>query len=84
MDGTRKAKTKRKLNLARNENNRMGFYRYVSEKRKVEEKHLSHLVSKAYKLTVMYKEKVEVSDNSPRPSAKACTCVGAAPKSSTG
>lgn len=34
----RKAKTKRKLNLARDTwNNRMGFYRYVSEKRKVEE-----------------------------------------------
>lgn len=38
QDGVRKAKTKKKLNLAKDTwNNRKGFYRHVSEKRKVEE-----------------------------------------------
>lgn len=38
QDGVRKAKTEKELNLARDtKNKRKGFYRYVSEKKKVEE-----------------------------------------------
>jgi len=37
-DGVRKAKVKMELNLARDaRNNKRGFYRYVSQKRKVKE-----------------------------------------------
>ena len=36
-DGVRKAKAQLKLTLARNAKNKKGFYRYVSQKRKVTE-----------------------------------------------
>ena len=37
-DGVRRAKAQLELNLARDaENNKKGFYRYVSQKRKVKE-----------------------------------------------
>ncbi|KFQ66130.1 hypothetical protein N335_00947, partial [Phaethon lepturus] len=56
-DGVRKAKVWLELNLASNtKNNKKGFYRYVSQKRKVKES----MVSKMGRLVTMDEEKAEV------------------------
>ncbi|KFQ65375.1 hypothetical protein N334_04245, partial [Pelecanus crispus] len=62
-DGVRKAKAQLELNLARDaKNNKKGFYRYVSQKRKVKES-VPPMMSKAGKLVTMDKEKAEVLNN---------------------
>ncbi|KFP99488.1 hypothetical protein N329_04107, partial [Haliaeetus albicilla] len=59
-DGVRKAKAQPELNLARDaKNNKKGFYRYVSRKRKVKES-VPPTVSKTSKLIMTNKEKAEV------------------------
>ncbi|KFQ65391.1 hypothetical protein N335_01657, partial [Phaethon lepturus] len=59
-DGVRKAKAQLELNLARDaKNNKKGFYRYVSQKRKGKES-ISPLMSKTGKLVTTDKEKAEV------------------------
>ncbi|PKU47396.1 hypothetical protein llap_2298 [Limosa lapponica baueri] len=59
-DGVRKAKVQLELNLARDtKNNEKGFYRYVSEKRKVKES-IPPLMNTTGKLVKMDKEKSEV------------------------
>ncbi|PKU41811.1 glycerol kinase [Limosa lapponica baueri] len=66
-DGVKKAKAQLELNLARYAmNNNNGFYRYVSQKRKVKES-IHHLpppwTSKTCKMVTMDKEKAEVLNN---------------------
>ncbi|KAK4828789.1 hypothetical protein QYF61_000846 [Mycteria americana] len=62
-DGVRKAKAQLELNLARDaKNNRKGFYRYVSQKRKVKES-VPALMSKTGKLVTTDEEKAEVLNN---------------------
>ncbi|KFM05399.1 hypothetical protein AS27_15836, partial [Aptenodytes forsteri] len=62
-DGVRKAKVWMELNLARDaKNNKKGFYRYVSQKRKVKESILP-LMSKTGKLVTTDEEKAEVLNN---------------------
>jgi len=61
--GVRKAKVQLELNLARGvKNNKKGFYRYVSQKRKVKES-VFHLTSKTGKLVTTEESKVEVLHN---------------------
>jgi len=61
--GIRTAKAQLKLNLTRDaENNKKGFYQYVSQKRKVKESVASHM-SKTGKLVTMDEEKAEVLKN---------------------
>jgi len=60
-DGLRKAKVQLGLDLARDvKNNKKGFYRYVSQKRKVKESVPPHTMSKTGKLVTMDKAKAEV------------------------
>ncbi|PKU38755.1 rna-directed dna polymerase from mobile element jockey-like [Limosa lapponica baueri] len=60
-DGVRKAKAQLELNLARDvKNNKMGFYRYVSQKRKVK-KSVPSLMNETGKLVTRDEEKAEVS-----------------------
>ncbi|PKU43796.1 rna-directed dna polymerase from mobile element jockey-like [Limosa lapponica baueri] len=62
-DGVRKAKVQPELNLARDaKNNKKGFYRYVSQKRKVKESILP-LMSKTGELLTTDKEKAELLNN---------------------
>ncbi|KFW06482.1 hypothetical protein N327_08664, partial [Fulmarus glacialis] len=62
-DQIRKAKVRMELNLARDtKNNKKGFYRYVSQKRKVKERVLP-LMCETGKLVTMYEEKAEVLNN---------------------
>ncbi|KAK4828824.1 hypothetical protein QYF61_000881 [Mycteria americana] len=62
-DGVRKAKVWLELNLARDaKNNKKGFYRYVSQKRKVKES-VPSLMSKTGKLLTTDEEKAEVLSN---------------------
>ncbi|PKU32216.1 rna-directed dna polymerase from mobile element jockey-like [Limosa lapponica baueri] len=58
-DGVRKAKAWLELHLARDTKNKKGFYRYVSQKRKVKES-VYPLMSKTRKLVTTDKEKAEV------------------------
>ncbi|KFQ90119.1 hypothetical protein N337_04750, partial [Phoenicopterus ruber ruber] len=58
-DGVRKAKAQLELNLARNAKNNKGFYRHVSQKRKVKES-IPPLISKTGKLVTTDKEKADV------------------------
>jgi len=59
-DGVRNAKAQLDLNLARDaKNNRKGFYRYVSQKRKVKES-VPSLMSKTGKLVTTGEKKAEV------------------------
>ncbi|KFQ74137.1 hypothetical protein N335_02350, partial [Phaethon lepturus] len=59
-DGVRKAKARLELNLARDaKNNKKGFYRYVSQKRKVKES-VPPLMSKTGKLVTTDEEEDEV------------------------
>ncbi|KFQ96524.1 hypothetical protein Y956_02301, partial [Nipponia nippon] len=60
MDGIRKAKAWLELNLVRDaKNNKKGFYRYVSQKRKVKES-VPPLMSRSGKLVTTDEEKAEV------------------------
>ena len=62
-DGVRKAKAWLELNLARDvKNSKKGFYRYVSQKRKVKES-IPTLMSKTGKLVTTDEEKAEVLHN---------------------
>ena len=61
-DGVRKAKAQLELNLTRDAKNTKGFYRYLNQKRKVQEGILS-LVSDMGKLVTTDKEKAEVLHN---------------------
>jgi len=62
-DGVRKAKEQIDLTLARDaKNNKKGFYRYVSQKRKVKE-NPPHLMSKTGKLVTKDEEKAEALNN---------------------
>ena len=59
-DGVRKAKAQLELNLARDaKKNKKGFYRYLNQKRKVQEA-VPLLVSDTGKLVTTDKEKAEV------------------------
>ncbi|KFQ68256.1 hypothetical protein N335_13841, partial [Phaethon lepturus] len=59
-DGVRRAKAQLELNLARNaKNNKKGFCRYVSQKRKVKES-VTPLMSKTARLVTTDEEKAEV------------------------
>ncbi|KFP48026.1 hypothetical protein N323_07381, partial [Cathartes aura] len=61
-DGVRKAKEQLDLNLARDaKNNKKGFYRYVSQKRKVKE-NIPPLMNKIGKLATTAEEKAGVLD----------------------
>jgi len=62
-DGVRKTTAQLEQNLARDaKNNKKGFYRYVSQKRKVKES-VSSLMSKTGKLVTMDNEQAEVLSN---------------------
>ncbi|KFQ75511.1 hypothetical protein N337_12410, partial [Phoenicopterus ruber ruber] len=61
-DGVRKAKAWLALNLARDAKNNKGFYRYVSQKRKVKES-IPPLKSRTGKLVSTDEEKAEVLNN---------------------
>ncbi|KAK4830538.1 hypothetical protein QYF61_011676 [Mycteria americana] len=62
-DGVRKAKVQMELNLARDaKNNKKGFYRYVSQKRKVKES-VPPPMSKTGKLVTMDEENAKVLNN---------------------
>ncbi|KFV55360.1 hypothetical protein N328_07466, partial [Gavia stellata] len=62
-DGVRKAKVQLKLNLARDaKNNKKGFYRYVSQERKVKES-VCPLMNTTGKLVTTDEEKAEVLNN---------------------
>ena len=62
-DGIRKAKACLEINLARNaKKNKKGFYRYLNQKRKVQEG-IPPLVSNKGRLVTTDKEKVEVLNN---------------------
>ncbi|KFR08823.1 hypothetical protein N306_10297, partial [Opisthocomus hoazin] len=62
-DGVRKVKAQLELNLARDaKNNKKGFYRYVSQKKKVKES-VPRLMSKTGKLVTADEEKAEVLNN---------------------
>ncbi|KAK4821658.1 LOW QUALITY PROTEIN: hypothetical protein QYF61_026756 [Mycteria americana] len=64
-DGVRKAEEQLELNLARGiKNNKKGFYRYVSQKRKVKES-IPSLMSKTGKLVSTDEEKAEGSEFGP-------------------
>ncbi|KFZ68978.1 hypothetical protein N338_01487, partial [Podiceps cristatus] len=59
-DGVRMAKARLELNLARDaKNNKKGFYRYVSQKRKIKES-IPTLMSRTCKLVSMDEEKADV------------------------
>ncbi|KFZ48948.1 hypothetical protein N338_11822, partial [Podiceps cristatus] len=62
-DGVRRAKVQLELNLARDaKNNKKGFYRYISRKRKVKES-VPPLMSETGKLVTADEEKDEVLNN---------------------
>ncbi|KAK4825589.1 hypothetical protein QYF61_000678 [Mycteria americana] len=62
-DGVRKAKVQLELNLARDaKNNNKGFYRYISQKRKVKES-IPTLMNVTGKLVTTDEEKAEVLNN---------------------
>ncbi|KAK4816396.1 hypothetical protein QYF61_016713 [Mycteria americana] len=62
-DGVRKAKVQREPNFARDTKNNKGFYRYVSQKRKVKES-VTLLMKMTGKLVTTDEEKAEVLNNS--------------------
>ncbi|KAK4830251.1 hypothetical protein QYF61_009318 [Mycteria americana] len=61
-DGVRKAKAQLELNLARDTNNKKGFYRYVNQKKKVKES-VPPLMNKNGALVSTDEEKAEVLNN---------------------
>ncbi|KAK4817803.1 hypothetical protein QYF61_027854 [Mycteria americana] len=62
-DGVRKAKAQLELNMARDaKNSKKGFYRYVSQKRKVKES-IPPLMSKTGKLVTRDEKAAEVLNN---------------------
>jgi len=62
--GIRKAKARMQLNLARDaKNNKKGFYRYVSQKRKLKESVAPPSMSKTGKVATTDEEKAEVLSN---------------------
>ncbi|PKU39878.1 rna-directed dna polymerase from mobile element jockey-like [Limosa lapponica baueri] len=64
QDGVRKAKAQLELNLARDtQNNKKGFYRYGSQKRKVKESLPPVPTSKTGQLVTTDEEKAEVLNN---------------------
>jgi len=63
LDEVRRTKAQLELNLARDaKNNKKGFYKYISQKRKVEER-VPPMMSKTGQLVTMDEEKAEVLNN---------------------